>query len=82
MGGFVIGMGDFLEFVLGWVIYNGDYMFMYGVNGSIFKILVKYLVNWVVLNGMDNELCIILFDIVDIFISFELIFVDENGNIK
>ena len=27
-----------------------------GVNGSIPKTLVKYLVNWVALNGMDNGL--------------------------
>lgn len=40
----VIGIGDLLEFVLGWVMYNGDYMLMYGVNVGIFKILVKYLV--------------------------------------
>ena len=55
---------------------------MYGVNGSIPKTLVKYLVNWVALNGMDNESRITLLDIVDTPISPELIPADENGNIK
>lgn len=57
-------------------------MSMYGVNGSIPKTLVKYLVNWVALNGMDNESRITLLDIVDTPISPELIPADENGNIK
>ena len=55
---------------------------MYGVNGSIPKTLVKYLVNWVALNDMDNESRITLLDIVDTPISPELIPADENGNIK
>ena len=46
------------------------------------KTLVKYLVNWVALNDMDNESRITLLDIVDTPISPELIPADENGNIK
>ena len=81
-GGLVIGTGDLSELALGWCTYNGDHMSMYGVNGSIPKTLVKYLVNWVALNGMDNESRITLLDIVDTPISPELIPADENGNIK
>ena len=43
-GGMVIGTGDLSELALGWATYNGDHMSMYGVNGSIPKTLVKYLV--------------------------------------
>ena len=82
LGGLVIGTGDLSELALGWATYNGDHMSMYGVNGSIPKTLVKYLVNWVALNGMDNESRITLLDIVDTPISPELIPADENGNIK
>jgi glutamine-dependent NAD+ synthetase len=57
-------------------------MSMYGVNASIPKTLVKYLVNWIALNGVDNESRITLLDIVDTPISPELIPADEQGNIK
>ena len=43
-GGLVIGTGDLSELALGWATYNGDHMSMYGVNGSIPKTLVRYLV--------------------------------------
>ena len=82
LGGLVIGTGDLSELALGWATYNGDHMSMYGVNGSIPKTLVKYLVNWVALNEVDNESRITLLDIVDTPISPELIPADENGNIK
>ena len=78
----VIGTGDLSELALGWATYNGDHMSMYGVNASIPKTLVKYLVSWVALNGMDNESRNTLLDIVDTPISPELIPADEQGNIK
>lgn len=81
-GGMVIGTGDLSELALGWATYNGDHMSMYGVNASIPKTLVKYLVNWIALNGVDNESRITLLDIVDTPISPELIPADEQGNIK
>lgn len=43
-GGIVIGTGDLSELALGWATYNGDHMSMYGVNASIPKTLVRYLV--------------------------------------
>lgn len=78
----VIGTGDLSELALGWATYNGDHMSMYGVNASIPKTLVKYLVNWVALNGIDYESRNTLLDIVDTPISPELIPADEQGNIK
>ena len=44
--GIVIGTGDLSELALGWCTYNGDHMSMYGVNSSIPKTLVRYLVQW------------------------------------
>lgn len=42
----LVGTGDLSELVLGWCTYNGDHMSMYGVNCSIPKTLVKYLIEW------------------------------------
>ena len=78
----VVGTGDLSELALGWATYNGDHMSMYGVNASIPKTLVKYLVSWVALNGMDYESRNTLLDVVDTPISPELIPADEQGNIK
>jgi NAD+ synthase (glutamine-hydrolysing) len=44
--GIVVGTGDLSELALGWATYNGDHMSMYGVNSSIPKTLVRYLVEW------------------------------------
>lgn len=80
--GMVIGTGDLSELALGWATYNGDHMSMYGVNGSIPKTLVRYLVEWVAHNRVDDASRATLLDIVDTPISPELIPADENGNIK
>ena len=45
-GGFVIGTGDLSELALGWATYNGDHMSMYGVNSSIPKTLIRFLVSY------------------------------------
>lgn len=79
--GLVIGTGDLSELALGWATFNGDHMSMYGVNSSIPKTLVKYLVEWVARNKMDKISKDILLDIIDTPISPELIPADENGNI-
>lgn len=81
-GGLVVGTGDLSELALGWATYNGDHMSMYGVNGSIPKTLVKYLVEWVANHKVDDASRLTLLDIVDTPISPELIPADENGNIK
>lgn len=80
--GLVVGTGDLSELALGWATYNGDHMSMYGVNASVPKTLVKYLVQWVAENGMDEDSKATLLDIVDTPISPELIPADENGDIK
>ena len=80
--GMVIVTGDLSELVLGWATYNGDHMSMYGVNGSVPKTLVKYLVKWVAENDIDEESRITLLDIVETPISPELIPADENGEIQ
>lgn len=82
VGGLVIGTGDLSELALGWATYNGDHMSMYGVNASIPKTLVRYLVNWVAQTGVDALSRNTLLDIIDTPISPELIPADENGNIK
>lgn len=80
--GMVIGTGDLSELALGWATYNGDHMSMYGVNGSIPKTLVKYLVDWIANHKVDEASRGYLLDIVDTPISPELIPADEHGNIK
>ncbi|MDO5569943.1 MAG: NAD(+) synthase [Bacteroidales bacterium] len=80
--GMVIGTGDLSELALGWATYNGDHMSMYGVNGSIPKTLVKYLVKWVADNQMNEDAKEILLDVIDTPISPELIPADKDGNIS
>lgn len=82
VNGIVIGTGDLSELALGWATYNGDHMSNYGVNGSVPKTLVKYLVKWVAYNDVDEQSRNTLLDIVDTPISPELIPADDSGNIK
>lgn len=81
LNGIVVGTGDLSELALGWATYNGDHMSMYGVNCSIPKTLVRYLVSWVAADGNDPDAKPYLLDIVDTPISPELLPADENGNI-
>lgn len=80
--GMVIGTGDLSELALGWATYNGDHMSMYSVNASIPKTLVKYLVEWIAENGVDESSKSTLLDIVDTPISPELVPADDNGEIR
>ncbi len=80
-GGIVIGTGDLSELALGWATYNGDHMSMYGVNGSIPKTLVKYLVRHEGMNCDDKTLKSVLEDILDTPVSPELL-PPENGEIS
>lgn len=79
--GMVIGTGDLSELALGWATYNGDHMSMYGVNVSIPKTLICYLVQYVTESGIDADSRATLTDIIDTPISPELIPADEQGNI-
>lgn len=71
-GGLVIGTGDLSELALGWSTYNGDHMSMYGVNSSVPKTLVKYLVEY---EGkrLGGECEKVLIDILNTEISPELL---------
>lgn len=71
--GLVIGTGDLSELALGWATYNGDHMSMYGVNGSIPKTLVRYLVNHVARQTEDAALAAVLDDILATPVSPELL---------
>lgn len=53
--GIVIGTGDLSELALGWCTYNGDQMSMYGVNSSIPKTLVRFLVEWFATESEDSK---------------------------
>lgn len=80
--GIVIGTGDLSELALGWATYNGDHMSMYGVNVSIPKTLVRYLVDWVAKTAMDKETGEILNDILLTPVSPELLPPDAEGKIQ
>lgn len=71
--GFVIGTGDMSELALGWATYNGDHMSMYGVNCSVPKTLVRYLVAYYAETLEDKELQKVLRDVLDTPVSPELI---------
>lgn len=79
--GFVVGTGDLSELALGWATYNGDHMSMYGVNCSIPKTLIKYLIQYVADTTEDKKLKEILIDILDTPVSPELLPPDEKGEI-
>ncbi|MBR3522325.1 MAG: NAD(+) synthase [Prevotella sp.] len=91
LGGLVIGTGDLSELALGWATYNGDHMSMYGVNVSIPKTLIRYLVQYVaespsrvgVTTGeLDDMARTTLLDVINTPISPELIPADSEGNIS
>lgn len=79
--GIVIGTGDLSELALGWCTYNGDQMSMYGVNASVPKTLVKYLVETYADLTDDAELRSTLLDIIDTPISPELLPAGKNDEI-
>jgi NAD+ synthase (glutamine-hydrolysing) len=80
--GLVIGTGDLSELAIGWCTYNADHMSMYSVNCSIPKTLVKYLVQWVADNVLEDSTREILKNIIDTPISPELLPPDAKGEIE
>jgi NAD+ synthase (glutamine-hydrolysing) len=80
-GGLVVGTGDMSELALGWATYNGDHMSMYGVNAGVPKTLVRYMVEWVAYNKVNEASRATLLDIAATPISPELIPADAGGNI-
>jgi len=79
--GIVVGTGDLSELALGWATYNGDQMSMYGVNASVPKTLVRYIIRYAALQA-DEKLASLLEDILDTPVSPELLPADENGDIS
>ncbi len=72
-GGLVVGTGDLSELALGWATYNGDHMSMYGVNASVPKTLVRYIVGYCSAVCGDAELSRVLNDILETPVSPELL---------
>ena len=79
-GKLLVGTGDLSELAMGWCTYNGDHMSMYGVNASVPKTLVRYLVDYVA-GISDERTAEILYDVLDTPVSPELLPPDENGEI-
>ncbi|MBR4854401.1 MAG: NAD(+) synthase [Alistipes sp.] len=79
--GMVVGTGDMSELALGWATYNGDQMSMYGVNCSIPKTLMRYMVEWVADNEPNQNVSKALHDVVATPVSPELLPADEKGDI-
>ena len=71
-GALLVGTGDLSELALGWATYNGDHMSMYGVNASVPKTLVRYIVAYE-MNRCDAETAAILNDILLTPVSPELL---------
>ncbi|MBO5801862.1 MAG: NAD(+) synthase [Alistipes sp.] len=80
-GGMVIGTGDMSELALGWATYNGDQMSMYGINSSVPKTMVKYMVEWYANNRADGALREALLDVVATPVSPELLPPTEGDDI-
>jgi len=82
VNGIVVGTGDLSELALGWCTYNGDHMSMYGVNASVPKTLIR----WIIEAMADHESFAasreVLLDILDTPISPELLPPDAQGKIS
>ena len=81
VGGIVIGTGDLSELALGWCTYNGDHMSMYGVNGSIPKTLIRWMIQSISEMPAFAPAKAVLEDILDTPISPELLPPDAEGKI-
>ena len=81
VGGIVVGTGDLSELALGWCTYNADHMSMYGVNASIPKTLIKWMIDAVAKNNIFKDSTATLEDIIDTPISPELLPPTKDGKI-
>ncbi|MBQ9270013.1 MAG: NAD(+) synthase [Oscillospiraceae bacterium] len=81
VGGLVVGTGDLSELALGWCTYNADHMSMYGVNASIPKTLIRWMIDALVEYDIFPESTEVLRDVLDTPISPELLPPDAEGNI-
>ena len=81
VNGIVVGTGDLSELALGWCTYNGDHMSMYGVNASIPKTLIRWLIDSIARMPEFEASRAVLEDILDTPISPELLPPDAEGKI-
>lgn len=81
VNGIVVGTGDLSELALGWCTYNGDHMSMYGVNASVPKTLVRWMVDAISEMPAYAAAHDVLQDILDTPISPELLPPDPEGKI-
>ena len=79
--GLVVGTGDLSEIAMGWCTYNGDHISMYGVNCSIPKTLIRYLVAFVA-DESGQAVRSLLYDVIDTPVSPELLPAAEDGKIR
>ena len=82
VNGIVVGTGDLSELALGWCTYNGDHMSMYGVNGTIPKTLIRWIIEAVADLPTFAPAKAVLMDILDTPISPELLPPDAEGKIS
>ena len=81
VGGLVVGTGDLSELALGWCTYNADHMSMYGVNASIPKTLIRWMIDALVEFDLFPAGTEVLRDVLDTPISPELLPPGEDGTI-
>ena len=81
VGGLVVGTGDMSELALGWCTYNGDHMSMYGVNCSVPKTLIRWIIDAVADTETFSPAKAVLMDVLDTPISPELLPPDAQGKI-
>ena len=82
VNGIVVGTGDLSELALGWCTYNGDHMSMYGVNGTVPKTLIRWIIEAVSDMPAFAPSKAVLADILDTPISPELLPPDAQGKIS
>jgi NAD+ synthase (glutamine-hydrolysing) len=78
--GLVVGTGDLSELALGWCTYGvGDHMAHYGVNASVPKTLIQYIIRWVAQSQrLGPDVAQTLFDVLETEISPELVPASEG----
>ena len=81
VNGIVVGTGDLSALALGWCTYNGDHMSMYGVNGTVPKTLIRWMIEAIAEDPNFAPSRAVLQDILDTPISPELLPPDAQGKI-
>ncbi len=81
VGAIVVGTGDLSELALGWCTYNGDQMSMYGVNASVPKTLIRWMIEAISEHPDFAAAQGVLTDILATPISPELLPPDGEGQI-